>query len=388
MQMTPRPIAGSLLHVRSWPIGTRYGEFEAHEFRNLHTHGWAIAMTRGEARSPEPLLARVHSSCVTSETFGGCDCDCVQQLAGAMEAIAREERGALFYLMQEGRGAGLTAKVRDRMLVQASRHRLTTFEAYERLGLPPDGRRYGEVSAMCSLLGIEAPLALLTNNPDKVVALEREKIRVHSTRSLRQAPSAFNRHYLKAKRGRGHSLLNLGPDSPIAEPPEGVRWMDPVAVPGTGIVQLAAYFLPVRVVDRPDPAWFRLSLYWDADGGTERVVLELESDSSGDVLVRFQPEVILERFPLRRPGCRMDWQQTMARFVEGGAGVGVFLPAEFADANPEGTDGVSLSLMERHIGGRRAGLLVARAGEGESVAAALRGVEVDPLPLRDADGRA
>ena len=84
----------------------------------------------------------------------------------------------------------------------------------------------------------------------------------------------------------------------------------------------------------------------------------------------------------------MDWQQAMARFVERGAGVGVFLSAEFADANPEGIDAVSLSLMERHLGGRRAGLLVARAGEGESVAAALRGVKVDPLPLRDADGRA
>jgi hypothetical protein len=164
--------------------------------------------------------------------------------------------------------------------------------------------------------------------------------------------------------------------------------MDPVAVPGTAIVQLAAYFLPVRVVDRPDPAWFRLSLYWDADGGTERVVLEFESDSSREVLLRFQPEVILERFPLRRPQNRLDWQQAMARFVERGAGIGVFLPAEFADASPADPDSVSRLLMERHLGGRPAGLLATQAGEGETVARVLGGVKVDLLPLWDGGGRA
>src|SRR6185436_1559805 len=111
----------------------------------------------GAVGAPAPLLARVHSSCVTSEAYGACDCDCAEQLAASLAEIAGAGRGVLFYLMQEGRGAGFAAKARDRMLVQTSRHRLTTFEAYARMGLDHDCRRYEEVGDLCRLLGVRAP---------------------------------------------------------------------------------------------------------------------------------------------------------------------------------------------------------------------------------------
>ena len=380
------PLAGNLLLCRSWPVDTDFGRFEAHEFRNLHTHGWAIAMTLALGESVKPILSRVHSSCVTSETFGGCDCDCAQQLGGAMAAIAEEGRGVVFYLMQEGRGAGLTAKARDRMLVQASEHRLTTFEAYERLGLPPDGRRYGEVPAMCGLLGIEAPLILLTNNLDKVAALEREKVRIHATRSLRHPPSPFNRHYLKAKSVHGHSLVDTESDSSIAEPPKRVRWMDPVAVPGSSLLQMASYFLPVRAVARPEPVWFQLSLYFDAKVGTERVVLELSPEVDEEIGVRIQPQVVLERFPLRDVRHRKDWMSAVSRFAEAGSGIGVFLPATLADHEVAPVDGVSRLLVTRHLRGRRGRLLVNEPGAPASGEHDLDGVEIDETPLRDIAG--
>ena len=161
-------LAGQLLHRGVVPLDTTHGPFAAHVLQNVATGSVAFAVARGDVRGSAPLLARIHSSCVTSETFGGCDCDCVEQLDLALERIADEERGVVFYLMQEGRGAGFSAKARDRMLVQASRNRLTTFEAYERMGLGHDHRRYDEVGHASALLGVTAPLVLLTNNPDKL----------------------------------------------------------------------------------------------------------------------------------------------------------------------------------------------------------------------------
>src|SRR4029453_15909931 len=115
---------------------------------------YALAVAMGDLTGAAPLLARIHSSCITSESYGGGDCDCVQQLDTALERIARAGRGVVFYLMQEGRGAGFLAKARDRMIVQASGNRLTTFEAYAQMGIEKDQRRYDEVGFACRLLGV------------------------------------------------------------------------------------------------------------------------------------------------------------------------------------------------------------------------------------------
>lgn len=356
---------GSLLWVAERPLETLHGEFRAQVFRNLATREIAVALLRGSLAGPEPLLSRVHSSCITSEAFGACDCDCAEQLDAALAAIGKEGRGVLFYLMQEGRGAGLTAKARDRMLVQASRERLSTFEAYDRLGLPPDPRRYDEVATMCRMLGIEAPLELLTNNPDKVVLLEREKVRVSATRPLQRATSPFNRHYLESKLRSGHALRGLEGEGARAEWPEPVVWFDPEALSDrSSIVYSACYWLPVRSDASGGSAWFRLHLYYDlscpiASGstGSERVVLSYRSHSSprpdSPLLLRVQPEYVFERFSQRGDSARRSWDRTIRTFLAHGAGAAVFLPPEVAAGERAGqVDAVTLSLLAEHAQGR------------------------------------
>ena len=357
---------GTLLCIAEQPLETLHGEFRVRVFRNLATRNLAIALTRGAVATPDPLLSRVHSSCVTSEAFGACDCDCAEQLDASLETIASEGRGVLFYLMQEGRGAGLTAKARDRMLVQASRERLSTFEAYDRLGLAPDQRRYDEVATMCRMLSIEAPLELLTNNPDKVSLLEREKVRVSATRPLQRATSPFNRHYLQAKQRSGHALHGLDGEGARAEWPESVSWFEPAPLPGrSDLVYSASYWLPVRCDGADDSLWFRLHLYYDlkspAGVGAERVVLCYGPDpahSEGSpYLLRVQPEALFDRFPLREAISRPSWRRIARAFAESGGGCAVFLPLGLADAEGGALDSASGALLAEHARGRRCSLV-------------------------------
>jgi len=113
---------GVLLHLESSALPTFTATSPSIATGNLLTRNPVLAVARGDLRAPEPLLARVHSSCVTSESYGSRDCDCAEQLDAALAHVARAGRGVVFYLMQEGRGAGFTAKARDRMIVQASRN--------------------------------------------------------------------------------------------------------------------------------------------------------------------------------------------------------------------------------------------------------------------------
>jgi 3,4-dihydroxy 2-butanone 4-phosphate synthase/GTP cyclohydrolase II len=354
---------GTLLCIAERPLQTRHGEFRAHVFRNLATGNLAIALTRGAVATPDPLISRVHSSCVTSEALGACDCDCAEQLDASLEAIVSQGRGVLFYLMQEGRGAGLTAKARDRMLVQASRERLSTFEAYDRLGLAKDQRRYDEVATMCRMLSIEAPLELLTNNPDKVILLEREKVRVSATRPLQRATSPFNRHYLQAKQRSGHALHGLEGEGTRAEWPEPVRWFEPAPLPGRpDIVYSASYWLPVRSDRESESLWFRLHLYYDlkspAGVGAERIVLAYGPDpEASSYLLRVQPEYLFDRFPLRAPVARPSWRRTARALAESGGGCAVFLPLGFADSAAETLDSASASLLAEHAKGRASRLV-------------------------------
>jgi GTP cyclohydrolase II len=335
------PASGILLGEGSAPLATVHGPFRVHFFRSLRTRLPALLLARGDPGGPAPLLARVHSSCVTSETFGGCDCDCAGQLDAALARIARAGRGALFYLMQEGRGAGFLAKARDRMLVQASGHRLTTFEAYERMGLGRDSRRYDEVAAMCALLGIEAPLRLLSNNPDKVVALEREKVRVASVEPLQHEWSPFNLHYVAAKRRSGHALERPARAPAEAELPERVLEIEPrplAAAPQ--LVHVASYLLPVRLERREPPLWLRLHAYLDRASGDERVAFSYGGRGRSDAPALVLRESLLERFPLADTDARASigamarWRRALGRFRLAGAGVPVYHPPPYPPPPP------------------------------------------------------
>jgi len=334
---------GTLIALGTEPLATRHGAFLVHRFHNCTSGAPALAVTFGDVGGAAALLARVHSSCVTSEAFGACDCDCAEQLDGALAHIASHGRGALFYLMQEGRGAGFVAKALDRMLVQASPGPLTTFEAYARLGLPADQRTYGEVAAIKRLLGVRAPLRLLSNNPDKVAALRDAGADVAGTEPLRVRASAYSHDYLNAKARAGHTVAPTAGINAAALPERvAVIRPEPLA-PGSRLVRLAAYLLPVRGADA---AWFHLHVYLDGSAGRERVVLTY-GDGGDDVLVRIQRETLLDRFAPTSPRFRQVWHEAVARIVAHGRGM-----ALFADAGDDLRD-VAAPLLRAHVGTRR-----------------------------------
>jgi GTP cyclohydrolase II len=368
-----------LRHVATCTLSTVHGRFTVDRCQNLFTRQPVLAVSHGDLRASEPLLARVHSSCITSESYGSCDCDCAEQLDAALAHIAGAGRGVVFYLMQEGRGAGFTAKVRDRMLVQASGNTLTTFEAYERMGLGKDHRTYEEVAALRALLGISAPLRLLTNNPDKLASLAAAGVPIAGTVALQRAPSPFNVHYLAAKLDSGHALS--GPDGPAraADLPESVPYFEPCMVSGTShLVHVASYLLPIRL-PAPDrgPHWFWLHAYFDAQISRERVVLSYRRKPDAVPLVRLQRESLLERFPLEDGGVhRRAWHATARAIVRHGAGAVAFVDER------AGVDEEALRLLARHVAGR-ARPLVDAPGPPPAVAAILRrfGVAAEPAAV-------
>jgi len=334
-------IDGSLLALDERPLDTVHGRFRAHRFHNLSTGQPAVAVATGDITGRSPLLARVHSSCITSEVYGACDCDCAEQLDAALAAIAAAGCGVLFYLTQEGRGAGFAAKARDRMLVQASGNRLTTFEAYSQLGLWRDQRRYDEVAAACRLLGVRAPLRLLTNNPEKVATLRDAGVAVGGHRPLAVHASPFSRHYLDAKSRSGHLLASAGGDA--AQLPEPVRRLAPRRLHGVpGVFRLASYLIPLRA---PAPTWFRLHLYLDVANTREHVVLTHGTPRRAGAapLVHVQHDVLLERFPLRRPRRARAWARARAAIARHGAGCVLFL------GEGETPRAASVALLARHL---------------------------------------
>ena len=286
-----RDIQQTTLYLGQCPMSTRHGEFEVHFFRDLAHDRVAMAIACGDLQGSAPLLVRVHSSCLTSECLSGLDCDCAEQQGGALAMMAREGEGVLFYLMQEGRGAGLTAKARDRMIVQASENRKTTFEAYSEMGLPADLRRYGILAPMSRLLGLRAPLRLLTNNPDKAAAVSKafadEEIDVCRMERIIGPTSPFNSDYLAAKHDSGHALTR--PSRMLsAKPPVDVRVVAPFALPGgRHRVLTASYFLPIALPSESASdqgiEWFRLNVLFDGERAQELVVLAHRDSNFSDV---------------------------------------------------------------------------------------------------------
>lgn len=246
-----RPLHGTTLFIADCTIDTRFGPFHAYIFQDITHKGYIIALAHGDVVKAKTLYTRLHSSCVTSETLRGCDCDCVQQLEGALKVIAEKGDGILFYLLQEGRGVGYVAKARDRMLVQASLDRISTFEAYQAMGLRKDHRSYENIPQICHLLGIKASFIVLTNNPDKVEGLREQGLTVEGTEKLEFDPSPFNIAYLASKSKSGHSLDKIDLRAfERALPPEPVVPFTPHVLPNARrFIYSACYFLPIKPVD-------------------------------------------------------------------------------------------------------------------------------------------
>ncbi|MFD8548103.1 GTP cyclohydrolase II [Streptomyces sp. NPDC059649] len=200
-----RPLPG-VARVVSVRLPTAYGEFRAVGYLDRPSGTEHVALVYGEVTG-EPVLTRVHSECLTGDAFASQHCECGDQLAAALRAIAAAGRGVLVYLQgHEGRGIGLLAKLRAMQLQEEG---LDTVEANIALGLPVDAREYRAAAQILDDLGVRA-VRLLSNNPRKRAALLRHGITVTERVPLLAEPQAENIRYLRTKRERlDHDLPHL-----------------------------------------------------------------------------------------------------------------------------------------------------------------------------------
>ena len=201
-------ISPSVRQVASANFPTRWGAYRIFgfqgEFREdgneAHRVEEAVALVMGDVHSTPPLV-RIHSQCLTGDVFGSLRCDCRQQLEMALGMIAAEGAGVLIYEQQEGRGIGLMAKLQAYELQDSG---LDTVEANERLGFKADQRGFALPAEILKILGISR-VRLLSNNPDKVAALERAGIQVTERVPCEVTPSEHAEEYLKTKKEKlGH----------------------------------------------------------------------------------------------------------------------------------------------------------------------------------------
>ena len=193
-------------------LPTRHGTFTAVAFLNNRERAEHIALVRGRPEGREEVLTRVHSECLTGDAFGSLRCDCRDQLDLALARLAREETGVLLYLRQEGRGIGLVNKIRAYALQDGG---LDTVDANRALGFADDERDYAVAAGMLRALGVRS-VKLLTNNPYKILELERHGLRVASRVPHEATPNAHNSFYLETKARRCGHLFGI-PDGPEDE---------------------------------------------------------------------------------------------------------------------------------------------------------------------------
>ena len=185
---------------------TTYGDFELIAYKQLNTDDTHLALIKGTWEKNEPVLVRVHSSCVTGDIFGSCRCDCGEQLHAAMKMVEKEGKGLVLYMFQEGRGIGLINKLKAYKLQEMGRD---TVEANLELGLPMDARDYGVGAQILRDLGI-TKLRLISNNPKKRAGLMGYGLEIVETVPIDIRPNPHNEVYLRTKRDKmGHELSHF-----------------------------------------------------------------------------------------------------------------------------------------------------------------------------------
>jgi 3,4-dihydroxy 2-butanone 4-phosphate synthase/GTP cyclohydrolase II len=183
---------------------TEYGDFDLIPFRQKSNNLEHVALVKGKWELNEPILVRIHSSCVTGDIFHSQRCDCGTQLQKAMEMIENEGKGVLVYLNQEGRGIGLFNKIHAYKLQEDG---FDTVEANVELGFEPDERDYGVGASILHELGV-SKMRLISNNPVKRKGLEGYGLEIVENISIEVAPTAHNEFYLQTKRDKmGHLIL-------------------------------------------------------------------------------------------------------------------------------------------------------------------------------------
>jgi 3,4-dihydroxy 2-butanone 4-phosphate synthase/GTP cyclohydrolase II len=184
-------------------LPTNWGDFELHLYQQITNGQKHIALVKGTWEEDEPILVRVHSSCITGDIFGSCRCDCGPQLHAAMEAVEKEGKGVVVYMNQEGRGIGLLNKLKAYKLQEQG---LDTVEANLKLGFKMDQRDYGIGAQILRDLGV-TKMKLLTNNPKKRAGLIGYGLEIVSIEPIEITPNKHNKRYLETKRDKmGHTL--------------------------------------------------------------------------------------------------------------------------------------------------------------------------------------
>lgn len=187
-------------------LPTIYGEFKLHAFQERLTGDHHLALVKGEWKEEDPVLVRVHSSCMTGDIFGSKRCDCGEQLHQALLKVEKEGKGVVLYMNQEGRGIGLVNKLKAYKLQEDG---MDTVEANEALGFKPDHRDYGVGAQILRSLGV-SKLRLMTNNPVKRVGLKSFGLEMVERVPIEVGAYPENVRYLKTKRDKlGHDLRKL-----------------------------------------------------------------------------------------------------------------------------------------------------------------------------------
>ena len=185
-------------------LPTEWGDFEMVAFTQVNTQENHIALIKGTWEDHEPILVRVHSSCITGDIFGSCRCDCGPQLHKSMEMIEKEGKGLIIYMNQEGRGIGLVNKLKSYNLQEAG---MDTVDANLALGFDMDERDYGVGAQIIRSLGVKK-MRLMTNNPTKRAGLIGYGLEVVENVPIEIESNKHNESYLKTKRDRmGHTIM-------------------------------------------------------------------------------------------------------------------------------------------------------------------------------------
>ncbi len=186
-------------------LPTAYGHFKLTPFRQVSNGKEHIALVKGSWEVDEPVLVRVHSSCMTGDVFGSCRCECGEQLHKAMQLIEQEGKGIVVYMNQEGRGIGLMNKIRAYKLQEEG---FDTVDANLHLGFQADERDYGIGAQILRSLGV-GKIRLLTNNPKKRIGLESYGLSIVENIPLEIQPNPYNITYMRTKKERMHHNLHL-----------------------------------------------------------------------------------------------------------------------------------------------------------------------------------
>lgn len=204
-----------ITRITETKLPTVYGDFTAIAYKSAIDVEEHVALVKGNVASEQPVLVRVHSQCLTGDTFGSLRCDCGEQVRKSLETIQEDGRGVLLYMRQEGRGIGLHNKLRAYQLQDTG---LDTVEANEKLGFPPDLRWYGIGAQILVDLGIRN-IRLLTNNPRKVVGLDGYGLNIVERVPIQIPPNDVNKRYLQTKLTKLDHLLQAELAEPEAQRP-------------------------------------------------------------------------------------------------------------------------------------------------------------------------